>query len=119
MGNAKEMFMSTDAHETRVAVTEEKRLEEFYVERERRLQALTEGRIRIQLRHQPRARGGELVISVEDSGPGFDYMNWDKNNPGLTAKSGRGITLLRSLCEEIVYRGNGNCVEATYVWESE
>jgi len=33
MAKIKEIFISTDAQETRVAVTEEKRLEEYYVER--------------------------------------------------------------------------------------
>ena len=33
MVKSKEIFISSDTHETRVAVTEEKRLEEFYVER--------------------------------------------------------------------------------------
>lgn len=33
MGNVREIFISVDAHETRVAITENKRLEEFYVER--------------------------------------------------------------------------------------
>jgi ribonuclease G len=33
MGSQKEIFISTDAQETRVAVTENKRLEEYYVER--------------------------------------------------------------------------------------
>ena len=33
MGKTREIFISADAQETRVAVTEEKRLEEFNVER--------------------------------------------------------------------------------------
>ena len=33
MGKTKEIWISSDSHETRVAVTEDKRLEEFYVER--------------------------------------------------------------------------------------
>ena len=33
MANVREVFISVDAHETRVAITENKRLEEFYVER--------------------------------------------------------------------------------------
>ena len=33
MAKVKEIFISSDAHESRVAVTEDKRLEEFYVER--------------------------------------------------------------------------------------
>ena len=30
--------------------------------------------------------------------------------------SGRGIPLLRSLCKSLTYHGNGNSVEAVYVW---
>jgi ribonuclease G len=33
MGKLKEIFISVDAQETRVAITEDKRLEEFYAER--------------------------------------------------------------------------------------
>ena len=33
MGTVREIFISADAQETRVAITEDKRLEEFYVER--------------------------------------------------------------------------------------
>ena len=33
MGHGREIFISSDAQETRVAITEDKRLEEFYVER--------------------------------------------------------------------------------------
>ena len=48
MAKVKEIFISTDAHETRVAVTEDKRLEEFYVERqsdERVVGSIYKGRV--------------------------------------------------------------------------
>jgi len=48
MAKAKEILISADAHETRVAVTEGKRLEEFYVERssdERLVGSIYKGRV--------------------------------------------------------------------------
>jgi ribonuclease G len=48
MAKVKEIFISSDAHETRVAVTEDKRLEEFYVERtsdQRLVGSIYKGRI--------------------------------------------------------------------------
>jgi len=48
MAKVKEIFISTDAQETRVAVTEDKRLEEYYVERksdERMVGSIYKGRV--------------------------------------------------------------------------
>jgi two-component system, HptB-dependent secretion and biofilm response regulator len=51
---------------------------------------------------------------VSDSGPGFTQQA--SLEPKLnTSASGRGMSLLRSLCQRVSYLGNGNQVEAEYV----
>lgn len=58
-------------------------------------------------------RNGYLVISVTDSGGGFEY---EKVCPGVSGdmllkERGRGLTLVRALCQEISYNSVGNSVE--------
>ncbi len=90
--------------------------EEYHATREINISVLKEGWIRIGLEVFEQSSGGErLVVRVEDSGSGFDY---NKALPALSenlALGGRGIPLVRSLCQELVYEGSGNRVRAVYV----
>ena len=91
-------------------------LARYYIERERALATLDEGSIKIDIEHSLKDEGGRLVVRVEDSGPGFDYH---KTLPSLSENiriGGRGIPLVRSLCQELVYQGRGNRVKAIYAW---
>ncbi|HEY7494574.1 MAG TPA: fused response regulator/phosphatase [Candidatus Tectomicrobia bacterium] len=88
----------------------------YYTMREQRLAILDEGWIKVAVTHMPQETGGKLVLRVEDSGPGFDYQRQALHLPHNTTRSGRGLPLVRSLCQELVYHGTGNCVEAIYVW---
>jgi anti-sigma regulatory factor (Ser/Thr protein kinase) len=90
----------------------------YYGERDARLARLESGHLRVALQHAAHAGGGRLTITMEDSGAGFDYKaappgSLDTNR----SASGRGIRLLRTLCEKIEYSGNGNRVEAVFVWK--
>jgi len=71
------------------------------------------------MEHIPMEQGGKFIIKIEDSGDGFDYTKklpaTSDSNPAVF--SGRGILILRSLCDKLTYSGNGNKVEAVYVWE--
>jgi len=91
--------------------------EEYHISREKRLAGLKNGSVRIGL-DLPNQNGDQnLIIRVEDSGPGFDY---NKALPALSenlAMGGRGIPLVQSLCRELVYQGTGNRVKAVYAWE--
>ena len=89
---------------------------EYYAQREAALAALREGRVAILLRHAACASGGEMRIEVEDSGPGFDHRHHLDTLETNQAPSGRGIPLVRRLCATLTYHGNGNRVEAVYVW---
>ena len=93
--------------------------EQYYLERERRLQELVSGFIRFQLSHQLSDTGGKLLIMVSDSGDGFEHKNNLSAPPDPNHYSGRGIGLVRSLCDSVRYLGVGNQVEAVFCWQSE
>lgn len=88
----------------------------YYTQREERLANLREGSIRIDLRHTPTPEGGELMIRLEDSGPGFDSHHIRSHLDGNLDHGGRGIALVRSLCSDLRYLGNGNMAEVNYHW---
>jgi CheY-like chemotaxis protein/anti-sigma regulatory factor (Ser/Thr protein kinase) len=88
-------------------------------QRDERLATLRSGRIDIAfLLHQEDSRA-LLDISMSDSGPGFDYAQCMNNPAALGAGNelacGRGIALVKSLCERVVYSGSGNKVWVRYV----
>lgn len=89
---------------------------QYYAERERRLQALRDGYVRIELEHVATAEGGQLRLRVEDSGAGFDHVRHLEAGAD-TQYHGRGIPLVRQLCASLRYEGRGNQVEAIYLWE--
>ncbi len=88
----------------------------YYDERERRLQGLAEGQVRIRLAHAPAGVGGRLTILVEDSGPGFGGEADGHGEQVSLRPSGRGLALVRSLTESLVHRGRGNLAEAVFAW---
>jgi CheY-like chemotaxis protein len=88
----------------------------YYTAREQSLAALEHGWIKIILTHKAMGAAGQLTLRIEDSGPGFDYQRrWPDLTVNMT-HSGRGIPLVRALCQALAYHGAGNCVEAVYVW---
>lgn len=58
-------------------------------------------------------KNGYLVISVTDDGSGFEYEKVCAGMPAdsLLKERGRGLTLVRALCQEICYNSLGNSVE--------
>lgn len=85
---------------------------DYYKHRETALAKLQDGKIVIEVQHKSKAGGGETVIRVADTGPGFNFhgvMDHGVIDAGLC---GRGILLVRSLCADVTYHGNGNMVEA-------
>jgi anti-sigma regulatory factor (Ser/Thr protein kinase) len=89
---------------------------EYYARRAAALAALDSGYIRVSLRHTYRPAGGRIVIEVEDSGAGFDPAGLGGARGAAGAYAGRGLVLVRSLCQELHYHGRGNRVEAVYEW---
>lgn len=57
-----------------------------------------------------------IKFSVEDEGDGFEYEELpDPTAPeNLTKTGGRGIFLMRHLCDEVNFKDNGRLVELTF-----
>ncbi len=97
----------------------------YYELRKQRLSETKEGFVRFALAHEKIAAdvpSGRLKITVTDSGEGFnevdalnEMMKTDQDTAGRF--SGRGIKLLNSICDEVVYHGKGNHVEVIFSWE--
>ncbi|ARN75415.1 ATP-binding SpoIIE family protein phosphatase [Oceanicoccus sagamiensis] len=88
----------------------------YYQEREKRLQQLDQGWVVMALDYKGTMTGGRLSVTVEDSGDGFDYHGLLAGNGSGQGYSGRGITLLQSICHSVEYLGSGNKVRVVFVW---
>lgn len=93
--------------------------ERYYLERQKRVDALQDGFIQFELEHELQGDGGVLTIRVCDSGPGFEHEENINNHLDTEEYSGRGIPLLRSLCHSLSYSEKGNQVEVTFHWNSD
>ncbi|WP_136681374.1 SpoIIE family protein phosphatase [Neptunomonas sp. XY-337] len=97
---------------------------EYFSEREQRLNAISpDSYIELQLTHIKEFDGGRLFIFIQDSGEGFPFDEWlskepNSNEDAQPKLSGRGITLIRELCESLHYYDDGRCAEAEFVWRS-
>ncbi len=90
----------------------------YYQERDRRLQALDSGHIRVSLRVEPRKGGGRLIIEVEDSGDGFD-MGKVGALPAVEQRlSGRGLNLVRRLGRRAEWSDGGRRARVEFVWDA-
>ncbi len=93
---------------------------ELYLQqRAERLGKLEQGRIDLSfLLHQDEARA-VLDITLQDSGPGFDYSRNLPDQGELSEANeqvyGRGIALVKSLCDQVVFSGTGNKVWCRYI----
>ena len=87
----------------------------YFREREIMLDELTEGRVSFQIKIEPADDGGLITIIVEDSGNGFDFsMLEHSEESSQTGFSGRGIMLVKELCESVTYQPPGNSVKVLF-----
>lgn len=89
---------------------------EYYRQRELALNNIGDGFVKFEFDHAPTKDGGKLEITVSDSGPGFNYESKKETTMVDSAFSGRGIPLIRSLCDNLQYQGNGNIVKVNLSW---
>jgi len=92
---------------------------QYYMERAQRMEHITDGSVCFVFDHQPTAVGGMLLIKVIDTGDGFDYESKQRSDFLSEGYSGRGIPLIKSICESIKYSGNGNTVEVILRWNAD
>ncbi|MCP3669526.1 MAG: fused response regulator/phosphatase [Gammaproteobacteria bacterium] len=88
----------------------------YFTAREKRLEQLTDGYVTIAISSCTTPNGGEMIITVKDSGSGFNYSDYKCDKSDYSKLSGRGIQLLTGLCSSITYIEPGNHVEAIYSW---
>lgn len=96
---------------------EEGGFERYLEERQSRLDKLTDGRVEMCFKLHARGDKPVLDIHVKDSGEGFDfsaYLNAPNEDKDLYQPHGRGIHLVRMLCDEVAYGEKGNVVFARY-----
>lgn len=90
----------------------------YYQERNRRLQALDSGHIRLNLRVEPWKGGGRLIIDVEDSGRGFDMRKVQGPPPVEQRLSGRGLNLVRRLSRHAEWTDGGRRARVEFAWDA-
>lgn len=90
----------------------------YYQERNRRLEALDSGHIRLNLRVEPRKGGGRLIIEVEDSGSGFDVAKVQVPPPVEQRLSGRGLNLVRRLSRQAEWTEGGRRAHVEFAWDA-
>ena len=93
--------------------------ETYLQQRAERLAVLACGHISLAFQIHQEDTQAVLDITIQDSGAGFDYAKVAANEQVMDKDEvhayGRGITLVRSLCAQLVYSGTGNKVWARYV----
>ncbi|MEN8251730.1 MAG: SpoIIE family protein phosphatase, partial [Bacteroidota bacterium] len=91
----------------------------YFKSRENLLDQLTHGYVIIHIAVEQSENVRSIMVRIEDSGNGFDHKNLPmpdlKNHTGL---AGRGIMLVKDLCESLTYTGKGNISEAIYSWKT-
>ncbi|MGQ5523989.1 SpoIIE family protein phosphatase [Chitinimonas sp. PSY-7] len=83
--------------------------------RQERLTKLQSGKIEVGMSSSTVQGKRKLILWLEDSGPGFnhaDILNAEISGDGEQT-FGRGIALIKTLCEKIEYSGKGNRVVVT------
>jgi len=93
---------------------------QYFVEKEARMASVGTAYIKIKLQHHTTPNGGILSIMLVDSGSGFEFTPWIENDGTQSLSnnqfSGRGIKLVRDLCQSLSYHDNGSLVKAIFRW---
>ena len=92
--------------------------ETYFQTRESRLSNLDSGYVIFNLSIEQESTRRSILLRIEDSGKGFDYKNRDYRQTRDTDLSGRGIMLIRDLCESLEYHGKGNIAIARFSWST-
>jgi len=90
----------------------------YFESRYERLSALHEGEIHIDIRQQGHPQGNSLQVRVTDSGKGFDMSQLlsPVDQSHAARYHGRGLELVRNLCQHLEFHPPGNSVKAELRW---
>lgn len=91
----------------------------YFKERETRLKALESGFVNFELVVGQVAHQRHIQLRIEDSGEGFDYENYRPPEEDITVLSGRGLMLIKSLCDSLSFEGKGNIAKASFTWATQ
>ena len=90
----------------------------YYQLREERLRELADGYVKVGLPVDPRGEeGGRLIITIEDSGAGFDVPATLAGQGG--AYSGRGVKLVKALSRSAEWADDGRSARVEFAWDGE
>ena len=87
---------------------------EYFSQRESKLAEIDSGYINLDLAIELSQGSRNIVLTIEDSGDGYDYENYRPPEADSQLLSGRGTVLIRSLCESLDYQGKGNIARAIF-----
>ncbi|MCK4708302.1 MAG: SpoIIE family protein phosphatase, partial [Gammaproteobacteria bacterium] len=91
----------------------------YFQEREKRLANISDSHVIFHLTIEQNEDIRSIMVRVEDSGEGFDFENLSLPDPDShIGLSGRGILLVKNLCESLTYIDKGNISEAIYSWKT-
>ena len=88
--------------------------QEYFTQKESRLAKLQEGSISVNLSQKMFETGWHIIIEVIDSGKGFEYKEKAVALSDNVGYAGRGIPLVKKMCESVEYNDTGNAVKAIY-----
>ncbi len=87
---------------------------QYYELRQQRLDELKDARISFTFHHEVDKDQGKLNMCLKHNGLGFDHERIETNLIENETASGRGISLIRSICDEVNYTDGGNRLEVSY-----
>lgn len=90
----------------------------YFQERQKRLAKLDSGFVVFELGVEQSADDRRILLRIEDSGNGFDYKNIRPSTRSDADLPGRGIILIKDLCDSLSYEGQGNIARASYRWST-
>lgn len=89
---------------------------QYYEERKDRLTHLKSGYVKLSAKVVSGEHKRSLILTVEDSGKGFDYINVNDNLFNSELLHHRGLALLNRLCSKLEFTKGGSTVTAHYHW---
>jgi len=90
----------------------------FFELKQHRLEQLTEGHIKLIFSHTPYEKGGKLTIRIQDTGSGFNEQSITSGLADNQQYSGRGLELIRQICDSLEYSNGGRQATATFIWQN-